>query len=89
MRIDSSSNPIKPNIAPAENAGSRAGAAAASGGLPAPSVDVRQIEGLLQLIVNANQINDSLVNETRARIQTEEFLSKSSAYETASAILNL
>ncbi|MFN3191410.1 MAG: hypothetical protein ACE361_12885 [Aureliella sp.] len=88
MRIDSSSNPIKPNIAPVENPGSRAGAAA-SGGLPAPSVDVRQIEGLLQLIVNANQINDSLVNETRARIQTEEFLSKSSAYETASAILNL
>jgi hypothetical protein len=90
MRIDSGSNPIKPNLVPRDNASNRSGAgvpntASQSGA----SVEVNQIDGLLQLIVSGNEISKDLVNKVRTNIQTEAYVSKASAYEAADAILNL
>ncbi|MFK7737098.1 MAG: hypothetical protein AB8B50_13770 [Pirellulaceae bacterium] len=90
MRIDSGSNPIKPNIVPRDNVSSRSGAGVPStASLIGANVDVGQIDGLLQLIVSGNEISENLVNQVRAKIQTEEYASKASAYEAADAILNL
>lgn len=90
MRIDSGSNPIKPNLVPRDSVSSRSGAGVPNtASFTGASVDVGQIEGLLQLIVSGNEISENLVNQVRAKIQNEDYVSKASAYEAADAILNL
>ncbi len=90
MRIDNNHNPVSSTAKPNQvDSVPAAQAHLGSSGHAATSIEVGRIEGLLQLIVSANEIRESLVQDARAKIQSGEYLTKAAAYQAAGDILNL
>ncbi|NND98991.1 MAG: flagellar biosynthesis anti-sigma factor FlgM [Pirellulaceae bacterium] len=92
MRIDSGPKSPTPHL-PSQRthaASARTGQAAAGNpNQPLLSVDVKSIDSLMQTVAAATDVRDAVVSDIKMKIQTGEYLAKQSAYETASAILNL
>lgn len=90
MRIESANNSIRqPAAKPAAKPSTGSNPSGAASRNATPAVDTQSINVVLDLITDAGQIREAVVNDIKTQIQNGEYLAKQDAYETASSILNL
>ncbi|MEO1530039.1 MAG: hypothetical protein AAFX06_31890 [Planctomycetota bacterium] len=89
MRIDPNNSIQRPVSQRQESVAPRSKPVSGEPATSVSAVDVGSLDALLTLLADSGKIREAVVVDVQAKIQSGEYLAKASAYETASAILDL